>query len=207
MIIKKELVVSGKKKAALVEELRTLKFRPFPKGKKKETGPEMEGAAALEEEEEGMASDYDYLLGMAIWSLTTEKVDRLLAERDAKEAELLELLKLSAKDIWNTDLDAVMAEWEVSAGVVRAAARSGGADNDEGWKRADGGRRCWRTTFRRPRWPSQRPRARSRLRSGKRSRRMGATMGAISRSSPKPPSRGQRRRQRRRRRWIGSRRR
>lgn len=87
MIIKKELVVSNKKKAALVEELRGLKFRPFPKTKKREnTGLELEGAAALEEEEESLASDYDYLLGMAIWSLTAEKVSRG-QRRDAKEEE------------------------------------------------------------------------------------------------------------------------
>jgi hypothetical protein len=71
MIISKELVVANKKKTALVAELRELKFTPFPKGKKaKEMG---ETEQVLEEEDEGMASDYDYLLGMAIWSLTAEK--------------------------------------------------------------------------------------------------------------------------------------
>ena len=72
MIIDKELVVSNKKKANIVAELRTLKFRPFPKSKK--TREEGETETTLEEEDEGLASDYDYLLGMAIWSLTTEKV-------------------------------------------------------------------------------------------------------------------------------------
>lgn len=72
MIITKELVVSNKRKTALVTELRELKFKPFPKGKKVKEMGELE--PVLEEEEEGMASDYDYLLGMAIWSLTAEKV-------------------------------------------------------------------------------------------------------------------------------------
>ena len=72
MIIKKELVVSNKKKDKLVGELRDLKFRPFPKGKKAQE--EGEAEPTLEEEDEGLASDYDYLLGMAIWSLTAEKV-------------------------------------------------------------------------------------------------------------------------------------
>lgn len=74
MIITKELVVSGKRRPDIVTELRNLKFRPFPKKEKaKEEG---ENGAAEEEEEwdEGQASDYDYLLGMAIWSLTSEKV-------------------------------------------------------------------------------------------------------------------------------------
>lgn len=72
LIITKELVVSGKKKANLVAELRTLKFRPFPKSKKARDEGEVE--PSLDEEDEGLASDYDYLLGMAIWSLTAEKV-------------------------------------------------------------------------------------------------------------------------------------
>jgi DNA topoisomerase-2 len=72
MIISKELVVSNKKKANLVIELRNLRFRPFPKSKK--AREEGEAQPSLDEEDEGMASDYDYLLGMAIWSLTAEKV-------------------------------------------------------------------------------------------------------------------------------------
>ncbi|EIW70432.1 hypothetical protein TREMEDRAFT_43154 [Tremella mesenterica DSM 1558] len=109
MIISKELSVSNKKKAVLVAELRTLNFKPFPKGKKKDEG---EVEPNLEEEDEGQASDYDYLLGMAIWSLTAEKVEKLLAERDGKEQELIELLKLSAQNLWDRDLDKFLSEWE-----------------------------------------------------------------------------------------------
>ena len=72
MIITKELSVSNKKKDIIVNELRGLNFKPFPKSKKAREAGETE--AALEEEDEGTASDYDYLLGMAIWSLTKEKV-------------------------------------------------------------------------------------------------------------------------------------
>src|SRR5271170_873504 len=42
---------------------------------------------------------------MAIYSLTTERVNSLLKQRGAKEDELNELLNLSAKDLWNRDLD------------------------------------------------------------------------------------------------------
>ncbi|WWD03111.1 hypothetical protein V865_001158 [Kwoniella europaea PYCC6329] len=111
MIISKELNVNNKKKAVIVDELRALKFRPFPKKVQAKDAGETE--AALDEEDEGMASDYDYLLGMAIWSLTVEKVNKLLAERDAKEGELIELLKLSPQDIWNTDLDKFLEEWNI----------------------------------------------------------------------------------------------
>jgi DNA topoisomerase-2 len=70
MVITRELVVSNKKKVDIVAELRDLKFRPFPKGKKSD----VEAEPSMEEDDEGLASDYDYLLGMAIWSLTAEKV-------------------------------------------------------------------------------------------------------------------------------------
>ncbi|ORY32816.1 DNA topoisomerase [Naematelia encephala] len=109
MVIDRTLVVSKKKKADLVAELRELNFRPFPKNKKAKDEGETE--PALEEEDEGLASDYDYLLGMAIWSLTAEKVQQLLNERDGKEQELVILLKLSPQDIWNADLDRFLEEW------------------------------------------------------------------------------------------------
>ena len=72
MIIDKKLIVSNKKRAAIVAELRSFDFRPFSKVKKALEEGEVE--PTLEEEEEGADSDYDYLLGMAIWSLTAEKV-------------------------------------------------------------------------------------------------------------------------------------
>lgn len=76
MIVDKELVVSNRKKAEIVTDLRKHKFRPFPKGAAKAAG---ETEEVVEEEEEqddvgGGDADYDYLLGMAIWSLTKEKV-------------------------------------------------------------------------------------------------------------------------------------
>lgn len=74
MIVDKELVVSNRKKADIVAELRKLKFRPFPKilSPKVSENEENEDEG---EEEHGSDSDYDYLLGMAIWSLTKEKVN------------------------------------------------------------------------------------------------------------------------------------
>ncbi|OCF33010.1 DNA topoisomerase II [Kwoniella heveanensis BCC8398] len=111
MIIAKELNVNNKKRSNLVAELRSLKFKPFPKKAVAKAAGEEE--PTLDEEDEGLASDYDYLLGMAIWSLTQEKVEKLLHERDVKEQELIELLKLTPQDIWNADLDNFLAEWEL----------------------------------------------------------------------------------------------
>lgn len=119
MIVEKKLVVSNRKKADIVTELRKLEFRPFPvKPKPKTAGdPDQAGEGAEEEEEvadpdaAGTAGDFDYLLGMAISRLTTEQVAKLLAERDDKEKELQMLLEKSAQDLWHVDLDAFEQEW------------------------------------------------------------------------------------------------
>ena len=39
-------------------------------------------------EEDAKDSDYDYLLGMAMWSLTAEKKEELLRKKDEKHKEL-----------------------------------------------------------------------------------------------------------------------
>lgn len=75
MIVKKELTVANRKKADIIAELRKKGFRPFPKVAKAKAAGEVEDVVEADEEEEtGAATDFDYLLGMAIWSLTQEKV-------------------------------------------------------------------------------------------------------------------------------------
>jgi DNA topoisomerase II len=78
MIVGKELVVSNRKKADIMEELRQKKFRPFPKVAKAKAAGETEDAEEDANDEGattgGASTDYDYLLGMAIWSLTKERV-------------------------------------------------------------------------------------------------------------------------------------
>jgi DNA topoisomerase-2 len=72
MIIEKKLIVSNRKKAEIVAELRKLEFRPFPvKAKPKTAGdPDQADEEGAEEEEvadlkaAGTAGDFDYLLGM-----------------------------------------------------------------------------------------------------------------------------------------------
>lgn len=83
MIIEKQLVVSNRKKADIMAELRKLNFRPFPKVSKAKAAGETEDVVNADEEEQEAgdvpgATDYDYLLGMPIWSLTKEKVRSLV---------------------------------------------------------------------------------------------------------------------------------
>jgi len=113
-----KLNISNKKKADVIKLLRSRNFDPFPVQKKvKVAGDEQESAGEEEEEEEdeaaaGGSSDYDYLLKLPISSLTQEKVQKLLAEKGAKEAELQVLLDRTPSSMWETDLDEFQISWE-----------------------------------------------------------------------------------------------
>lgn len=78
MIVSKELVVSGRKRADVIADLRKKEFRPFPKISKAKAAGETEEVVENGEEEEQEdndgSHDYDYLLNMAIYSLTKERV-------------------------------------------------------------------------------------------------------------------------------------
>lgn len=140
LIIEKELSISNKKRSVLVEILQKLKFVKFDKnGKPVDTTNDpalfVDGDEAMEEEEEEIGdisqlnaggvntkdsnehkpetiySHYDYLLGMTIWSLTRERYEKLLKQKDDKEKELNILLLKSAKDLWNEDLEDFMVSW------------------------------------------------------------------------------------------------
>ncbi|KAK4218579.1 DNA topoisomerase 2 [Rhypophila decipiens] len=114
-IIDGKFVVSKKKKAVLVDELRAKKYEPFPPqvDHKKNKSTDEELAKENEEEEElGSARDYDYLLSMPLWSLTLERLEKLKNQIAAKKAEHDELDLLSEKDLWCKDLDAFVEEWE-----------------------------------------------------------------------------------------------
>ena len=112
MIIEKKLIVSGRRKVDIVADLRELNFMTIPKVVK-DKNPERDEPDEDEQEAGELDSDYDYLLGMAIWNLTRERIDKLLQQAGDKEAELLALLEKSPIDLWNADLDAFLIEWEV----------------------------------------------------------------------------------------------
>ena len=69
MIIKKELVVSGRKKAEILKDLKTKGFRQFAKNIKKPTEEENEQVEEEEEETTGSSGDdgYDYLLSVSLF--------------------------------------------------------------------------------------------------------------------------------------------
>jgi DNA topoisomerase II len=130
MIIEKQLNINNRKKADLIAELEKLRFPKFGKDGipvyAQEQEDEAEISVVLEEFEEAVGENvaidtvdvnapslatYEYLLGMPIWSLTRERYEKLLQQRGNKETELNSLLKLSAKDLWNNDLDDFEVGW------------------------------------------------------------------------------------------------
>lgn len=66
---------------------------------------EEEGEEEPEHEEASQGNDYDYLLGMKMWSLTLEKKNEILKNRDDKRQELEVLKEKSPEALWNADLD------------------------------------------------------------------------------------------------------
>ncbi|KIN08609.1 hypothetical protein OIDMADRAFT_188201 [Oidiodendron maius Zn] len=116
-IIDNKLVVSKKKKPVLVAELRKREYEPFPKGKDAKRAEETEDVVENEDEvtadEESGARDFDYLLGLPIWSLTQERVDKLKQQMMNKKEEHSILRALEEKDLWCQDLDAFAQEWEI----------------------------------------------------------------------------------------------
>ncbi|XP_030850847.1 DNA topoisomerase 2-alpha isoform X2 [Strongylocentrotus purpuratus] len=100
-------------------------------------GEQPAGGEDTEDEEAAEATpdsgpDYNYLLGMALWSLTKEKKDALLKNRDDKARELEILKGKTATMLWVEDLDMFSAELDrveaqekedASSGVVMAAAK------------------------------------------------------------------------------------
>ena len=117
MIIEGKLVVSKKKKAILVQELRAHNFKPISKSndtmKDKNLDPLADEDEEKEDEENAElgAADYDYLLSMPIWSLTKERIDRLQKQIGEREEEVNTLSKLTPHDIWKNDLDEFINEW------------------------------------------------------------------------------------------------
>lgn len=119
MIIDGKLIVSKKKKGVLVAELQKLGFTRFPKVIDAKKEGEFEAIVEEDHHEDddaetaAGASDYDYLLGMAIWSLTQERVEKLMAQIGNKEEEIDLLIQKSEKDLWRDDLKGLQEEWQI----------------------------------------------------------------------------------------------
>lgn len=125
-VVSGEIIVNNRKKSELVQELGQKGFTPFPK-KAKPVEAAVAGAtdSAEEESEETSGvpgsrstfisgSEYDYLLSLAIATLTLEKVQELCGERDKMEKAVEEMKKATPRSLWFRDLESLDAELDVS---------------------------------------------------------------------------------------------
>jgi len=127
MVIKGELVVGNRKRQELLAELKRRGFKSYQQifSKTEAAAAESEVPDAEEAVTEGGASasskpagteakqtksGYDYLLGMPLWSLTHEKVEELKRQMKDKQEELTALGNTSIQELWERDLDAILAE-------------------------------------------------------------------------------------------------
>ena len=118
----------------MIEQLKSRGYRSDPvKAWKTESSDDHEEGEEEEGEEMGGKgqSDYNYLLSMQLWSLTREKKEELIKNRDKKvciflvkgrhlhctlypKVEELRILKeKTPKDLWKEDINAFMEELEV----------------------------------------------------------------------------------------------
>lgn len=152
-VIKGTLIVNNRKKSDLLIELKSKGFKTFShREKEAQLNPEDDdlsvesgssdplAAAAAASSEHG----YDYLLGMKIWSLTMEKVQELINQRDGKRAELDRLNARTAEDLWLEDLAALEAaldqyEAAIDAEKVQEQAARKKAKGDKAAKLRGGG--------------------------------------------------------------------
>lgn len=123
-VVSGEIIVNNRKKSDLVEDLRQRGFTQFPK-KAKPVEAAVAGAIdATEEPEENSdapapgstfitGSEYDYLLSLAIATLTLEKVKELCSERDKMKEEVEDLKKATPRSLWLKDLESLGAELDV----------------------------------------------------------------------------------------------
>ena len=139
MVIEDELIIKKKKRVILVNELYDLKFdtQTMLNQKKMKTKEEINAEIELqnnnennvdgqnnnneevEEEQEGgnkkvklkvPIKEYDYLLNMNLWSLTYEKIEELLKQKEQKEKELNVLEETTIQTLWDNDLDNFIEE-------------------------------------------------------------------------------------------------
>ena len=109
-VVHGDLVVSNRRKADILKDLRDQGYKTFTVNKKRS---EVSDSSSNEDNSDNgneISSDdldrgYDYLLSMKIWSLTLERVQALTNEKNLKRKELEMLMDKRPEDIWLNDLD------------------------------------------------------------------------------------------------------
>ena len=93
-VIEKEIKINNKTKDKIEEKLVALEFPKMLNGIINESG------------------NYNYLLGMNLWSLTYEKVEELKKQEEEKQTQLEILKNKKAEDIWKDELEELLNKYE-----------------------------------------------------------------------------------------------
>ncbi|XP_076368660.1 DNA topoisomerase 2-alpha-like isoform X2 [Tachypleus tridentatus] len=111
------IVIENKKKLDMIQTLidRGYDSDPVKLWKKEASKQQVENENSTDSSEEetevkSTGPDYDYLLGMNLWSLTKERKDELLKKRDDKRLELQVLQKKNPTELWKEDLVNFLSE-------------------------------------------------------------------------------------------------
>uniref|UniRef100_A0A914GY21 DNA topoisomerase 2 n=1 Tax=Globodera rostochiensis TaxID=31243 RepID=A0A914GY21_GLORO len=159
MKIRNEIHIENKRKSAIVEQLQKHNFRPDPvkrwKDEQKRKELEQCGEANVsddddEEQDEQVAqevdavlekrcSDYDYLVGMAIWKLSMEDKDKMLAESETKKKELVVLKKKEWSDLYEEDLNEFLKALDAQEEKEQKEAGSENVRKEKGGVKKKGG--------------------------------------------------------------------
>lgn len=124
-VLSGELVVGNKRRQNLIEEIFAKGYDPMRELEKacasriqailNRQTPQEEGLSSKESSDEEppsasgcVGSDFDYLVGMPLWSLTWEKVEDLKRQLRDKEIELEGLRQTDIRSLWIKDLDALL---------------------------------------------------------------------------------------------------
>lgn len=162
MVVDGKLKVAKRKKKDIIAELYRLNFRPYLKATKIGSSGTVVSTVDNEEdaeddevndEESGDvevgAKGYDYLLSMPLWSLTMERVNHLLGERDHKVEEMKAMEQKTAKNLYQTDLqelsdglDELDREAEEEAKSLEKASRAALAGSRKKKTQKTGGRKA-----------------------------------------------------------------
>eukprot|EP00930_Biecheleria_cincta_P009214 TRINITY_DN11090_c0_g1_i1.p1 TRINITY_DN11090_c0_g1~~TRINITY_DN11090_c0_g1_i1.p1 ORF type:complete len:1408 (+),score=413.95 TRINITY_DN11090_c0_g1_i1:74-4297(+) len=114
MVVKGELELRKRKKADILKDLQKHGFKTMTEldailkeGGGQAAEEDIEAMKKAEADPDAEKSDYDYLLGMNLWSLSFEKVEELKAQHETKRQELEILKKTTIEQIWDRDLEAL----------------------------------------------------------------------------------------------------
>lgn len=110
-IISGDIKLVKRNRAEQFLELKQKGYEPVPK--RNITAEPVAVGGATEVDEGVHASDYEYLLAMAVGTFTPKKVQELIAQQKKLEDEAESLGKATPKTLWLRDLDALEKELDV----------------------------------------------------------------------------------------------